>query len=416
MSTSFDAMRLSVAAVRGQMADVARDGVSLMQVPDVLPMARMFCAWGLAAALGDLGHLDRLEATTADAYALAETLPETAHLRFGLGVHHIEALRLAGDVTQMTVYATRLHDQALDHPPSLAIAGLLLGMTAAAQGDLSSARRWLRESLAAYEYDTPVTQHSGNWLAIVHGMTGDHAAAREQLHKIQRQGVPWITLWDPMSDLANAWADAAAGQVSSALASVTAAANLLRGADRPAREVWCLQTATQFGDATTADRLRELTRTVQGPRATTAAAHASALAQNDGSALLMASSSYQAFGDKVAAADAAAQAATAFRAAGSRGSALTAAAVATRLAEECGADTPALKSITLHAVLTPRQREIASLVAGGLSNRDIATRLHMSIRSVEGHILRASQRNGVKTRDALAALLAHRSIPESEVE
>ncbi|PRC55098.1 hypothetical protein C6A85_45395, partial [Mycobacterium sp. ITM-2017-0098] len=31
MSTSFDAMRLSVAAVRGQMADVARDGVSLMQ-------------------------------------------------------------------------------------------------------------------------------------------------------------------------------------------------------------------------------------------------------------------------------------------------------------------------------------------------------------------------------------------------
>jgi DNA-binding CsgD family transcriptional regulator len=62
-------------------------------------------------------------------------------------------------------------------------------------------------------------------------------------------------------------------------------------------------------------------------------------------------------------------------------------------------------------VLTPRQHEIVSLVAAGLSNREIAARLQMSVRSVEGHVFRASQRNDVKTREALAALLGGRHDP-----
>lgn len=102
-----------------------------------------------------------------------------------------------------------------------------------------------------------------------------------------------------------AWAEASAGQVSSALDTLHDAARMMREAGRPAREVRCLQTATQFGDATTADRLTELTCAVQGPRVAAAAA----------------------------AADAAAQSAGVYRTAGSRGSALTATAVATRLAQ-----------------------------------------------------------------------------------
>jgi DNA-binding CsgD family transcriptional regulator len=54
---------------------------------------------------------------------------------------------------------------------------------------------------------------------------------------------------------------------------------------------------------------------------------------------------------------------------------------------------------------TPRQREIIALAAQGLSNREVALRLTMSIRSVEGHLFRASQRVGANSREELVAIL-----------
>ena len=55
--------------------------------------------------------------------------------------------------------------------------------------------------------------------------------------------------------------------------------------------------------------------------------------------------------------------------------------------------------------LTSREREVVELVASGLSNREIADRLVMSVRTVEGHLYRASQRMGAKSRADLAAIL-----------
>lgn len=415
LTTSFEALRISVAATRGDMPAVVSAAPSIMQLSDILPIARMFCAWGYAAALGDIGDVDRLDDMASAGYAFAQSLPETSHLRFGLGVNHIDGLRLAGELDRMHVHAALLSEQAQDHQASLTIAQLLLGMTSAAQGDLRSARRSFGESLAAYEYISSVSEHSGYWLAAVCGMAGDHVAAERQLRSVPDRVFNGSGLWDPMQHIATAWAKAAAGQVSAALTTLSDAAVLMRKAGRPARELWCLQTATQFGDTRTAARLAEIAEKVQGPRASTAAAHAAALTEGDGPKLLSASRAYEAFGDKLAAADSAAQAATAFRTAGSRGSALIAAARAHSLAEECGADTPALRTMDTRAELTPRQREIASLVASGLSNRDIADQLHMSVRSVEGHIFRASQRNGVTSREALAALLDGRQLPDDRL-
>ena len=406
---SSDAVRASVMAVRGNMERAAREGARLLHAPDIAPTARMFCAWGTAAALGDLGRLDQLGDMAATEYAYAEAHPETSHLRFGLGVNHIDGLRLAGDLAEMNVHATRLHHQSQDHPASLTIVNLLLGMADVSRGDLVAAQRRFRESLAAYEYVSSVTEYSGHWLAIVHAMEGDHHAARHSLEETPKRVFDTSLVWDPMTPIAQAWINAAAGQVSSAVDTLTKAARLMQDTGRPAREVWCLQTATQFGDTSTSGRLAELARIVQGPRAKAASTHAAGLAAGDGAALLAASRAYEDFGDKVAAADAAAHAAAAFRSAGSRGSALTATATAVRLADDTGADTPALRTATTRAVLTPRQREIISLIAAGFSNRDIAARLHVSVRSVEGHVFRASQRNGVTTRDALAALLGGRS-------
>jgi RNA polymerase sigma factor (sigma-70 family) len=43
----------------------------------------------------------------------------------------------------------------------------------------------------------------------------------------------------------------------------------------------------------------------------------------------------------------------------------------------------------LLASMTPREREVIGLVAGGLRNRDIATRLDISLQTVKVHRMRA---------------------------
>ncbi|MEW1955323.1 alpha/beta fold hydrolase [Terrabacter sp. NPDC080008] len=58
------------------------------------------------------------------------------------------------------------------------------------------------------------------------------------------------------------------------------------------------------------------------------------------------------------------------------------------------------------AVLTARQLEVARLVAGGLTNRDIAARLVLSERSVESHVDRIRARLGFRSRAQVAAWYA----------
>lgn len=48
--------------------------------------------------------------------------------------------------------------------------------------------------------------------------------------------------------------------------------------------------------------------------------------------------------------------------------------------------------------LTPREREVSRLIAEGLSNADIAKRLHLSLRTVEGHIARLYRKTGQRRR------------------
>ncbi|MGW3651227.1 helix-turn-helix transcriptional regulator [Streptomyces sp. NPDC000878] len=60
--------------------------------------------------------------------------------------------------------------------------------------------------------------------------------------------------------------------------------------------------------------------------------------------------------------------------------------------------------------LTAREREIAELVAEGLTSQAIATRLYLSPRTVEGHIARVYRKTGVSSRAALASLVARGSV------
>jgi DNA-binding CsgD family transcriptional regulator len=71
-----------------------------------------------------------------------------------------------------------------------------------------------------------------------------------------------------------------------------------------------------------------------------------------------------------------------------------------------GAITPAIRSASRPPPLSPRAREIAAMVATGLSNREIASKLLVSVRTVEGHIYRACIKLDVSDRDDLAAIVS----------
>jgi DNA-binding CsgD family transcriptional regulator len=56
--------------------------------------------------------------------------------------------------------------------------------------------------------------------------------------------------------------------------------------------------------------------------------------------------------------------------------------------------------------LTPREQEVARLVAQGLTNREIAERLVLSPRTIESHVERIMNRLGVGSRTEIAAWAA----------
>lgn len=67
------------------------------------------------------------------------------------------------------------------------------------------------------------------------------------------------------------------------------------------------------------------------------------------------------------------------------------------------------EALALVGALTPREGEVAQAVADGLSSREIAARLSLSVRTVEMHRARAMRALGVKgTAEMIALVLAAR--------
>jgi len=52
--------------------------------------------------------------------------------------------------------------------------------------------------------------------------------------------------------------------------------------------------------------------------------------------------------------------------------------------------------------LTPREQEVAALIGRGMSNRDIATALYLSERTVEAHVRSALTKLGFTSRTQIA--------------
>jgi DNA-binding CsgD family transcriptional regulator len=382
------------------------------QLPDIL-IAHL-TAWAMTVAAGDAGR-------TADAVAAAEASYPVPIRSFVIVTDgHTSALLLAGEIASAQYPAGLLRRRALDVlDPTNQFALLADGL--AGRAHLGAGHLGTACSLLAPIVGLLVAANDANgWgyrcripyttALAIRGSTEEAAAA---LTVLDAQRHPNWQYLDYEHSIARAWVAASRGAISEAVGTVLEAARTARGKGQFAAEVMCLQIVTQFGDASGGPRLRELEAVVEGPRVGVAARFADALHRGDGTELELVSKDFERMGDLVAAVDTAAHAALIYRRQDLRGSSLGSSVRAEELARRCAeAVTPALRRAVQRFPLTDREREVVMLVGEGLSNRDIASRLTVSIRTVETHVYRAMTKTGTATRDDLAALLTPRPVTE----
>lgn len=273
-----------------------------------------------------------------------------------------------------------------------------------ARGRFAAAASRLEQTVAA------LTTESAAWwgvprmsLAQAYCGLGRVEAAAATIAELHTRAGSHNAAFRPQVRIVDAWFAAAQGNVSGAIAAAIDAAELARRSGQRAIEMLALHDAARFGDRTSLQRLIDVAETVEGRLALAYAGYGAALRDRDPVALSASSEQFAQIGALLSAADAAAQAAELFRARDDRRRATEAAVYADRIAQTCGGiRTPALSGAVRPLPLSTREREIANLVATGLSTREIAEQLVVSTRTVEGHILHACTKLGVQDRKALA--------------
>ncbi|WP_040700857.1 helix-turn-helix transcriptional regulator [Nocardia vinacea] len=289
-----------------------------------------------------------------------------------------------------------------------AIAKIAGGVVATYRGRFREAITSFEQALAALNAETslPWKLPAQLILARAYAALGDSQQAERVLGEAEEYTGPHLALHEPQRMIARAWLAAGSGSQHSAVELARQAAAIAHTAGQYALEAEAMHHATRFGDRTLAARLAALADRVQGPVVAIYARHAAAFESSDTQALSAVSVEFESAGLLLAAADAAAQAVPIHDHAGQRRLSAQAAARALDLAARCdGATTPAIASAARPLPITDREREITALIARGLSNREIAERLFVSVRTVEGHIYRACTKLDAADRDQLAKLI-----------
>ncbi|MEE6167406.1 MULTISPECIES: LuxR C-terminal-related transcriptional regulator [unclassified Mycolicibacterium] len=409
---AFRALQLATAARPTEALAVAR-AIDRDQLP---PLPALLSIWALTIALGDLGH--PMEASTyAQAGAeLAAAAPEVTYQAVPLVDFHTAALVFGGYLADAIAAAERNLTLCADLPGiSRSVATAILGMAVLYAGDIDQAVRLLSAALTDFDAHStdngvPYRANGMSYQFMTHytealARAGNTDAALAAMAQMQDARHPAFAFFEPDYLLATAWVAAAQEHASRAQSLAAKAADTARAHHQYAREVMCRQAGIQFGDTRHAPRLRELSTRVSGPRAPIAAAWADAVEHHDADTLMAVSADIESIGDRIAAADAAAHAARMFRRQNRRGAALTAAGRASRLIAQCSARTLATTACASPLPISDREREFAVLVAQGLSNKQIAQHLMVSVRTVDGHLSRMFNKLGLTSRAELAHLI-----------
>jgi DNA-binding CsgD family transcriptional regulator len=279
-----------------------------------------------------------------------------------------------------------------------------LGCLHLASGRISAARSWLDEALGHLNQSEPTGRLRGCLAAASYaaGLGGDPTAAAAWRGRAEAApmatGGSWTGWWHrAVFVLGEVWTLASGGAVTEAQSSALRHADSF-GADDMA-QAHLLHEALRLGSAPTkvASRLRVLSARCPTPRIRAYGAHAQALAAGAAPDLEEVSVAFDRLGDRLLAAETAAEAAAVHRRAGHLPAALRASGRSANFATGSpGARTPAL-------AVAAREREVEELAARGLSNAAIADRLCLSVRTAETHLQRAYSKLGVRGRENLSS-------------
>ncbi len=399
------AMGVSFAFFSGDLSTAMTAGLVVCESgagPPAAVWAAMSTSWAMALS-GRFPDCHRVADAGFGAAALGESGPQ----RFAIGLAEVMALTAAGDLPAADLVCERYAAAAAGVREAEAIAKALVGLANFARGALGPACEALRDSVAAM-----LTGFPSGWLMLVSALLAQAEAGQQHaddaasaLKLSEDANGPQVAVFLPELELARGWVRASCGQTSSAQRHALRAAEIARQSGMCAVEMRALHTAVRFGDRAQATRLSELARILDAALPDAIAAHARAVADHDGGLLDDVADRFSGMGAMALAADAAAQAAREHARAGERAKELESSARVHWLAGKFGLQSPAIDAATQPLPITDREREIAAMVSAGLSNRAIADRLSVSVRTVDGHLYRIFAKLDIKNRDQLARLL-----------
>ena len=400
------ALEVSFACFSGDVATAIETGPSLCG-SDVLPLATVWAAVATACALalaGRFGDVHRI----ADAGLRAAALSEPGPHQFAIGVAEVMALTAAGDFPAAERVWERFAAMAAGVPEADAMVYTMLGVVQLGRGALPSACSAFQDSISAMSggFLLAWVMLVTAWLAQAEGVRGGSAAAAAALRRSEEAYGPQVAVFLPELELARAWERACVGQTSVAQTHAVRAAQIARQSGMYAVEMRALHTAVRLDDRSQTERLAELAETLNTPLAEAIAEHARGLADQDGDLLDAAADRFADMGAMALAADAAAHAAREHARTGQRGKETKSSTRAHWLASQHEIRTPAVHSVAQPLAITDREREIVMLAAAGLSNRQIAERLSVSVRTVEGHVYRIFAKLGIERREQLIHLVS----------
>jgi DNA-binding CsgD family transcriptional regulator len=397
------AMEAAFAFFSGDVRTAANLGraVCTSDVPVVRMWAATWTCWALALA-GRFGEVQRV----ADA-GRAAVFDQLGPYRFAVSLAEVVALTASGDNRAAERVWERYAPTTRVWPAADAFLHAMLGLVQLARGALPAACSAFQDSISAMSRGFP-----SGWLMLVtawsaqaEGARGDAEAAAAALRRSEEAYGPQVAVFLPELELARAWERACVGQTSVAQTHAVRAAQIARQSGMYAVEMHALHIAVRFGDRSQTERLAELAETLNTPLAEAMAEHARGLADHDGDLLDAAAVRFTDMGAAGLAAEAVAHAAREHACTGQRGKEIKSSTRAHGLARQGGIRTPAVDAAAWPLPITAREREIANLVAAGLSNRQIADRLVVSVRTVEGHVYRIFAKLGIDDRDQLVHLV-----------
>jgi DNA-binding CsgD family transcriptional regulator len=287
---------------------------------------------------------------------------------------------------------------------------LLSGLILIEQGQLARASASFLDSASVNRelHDGAALRWCLAGLALAEAMRGHTDRAEAAAAERDELPVSPMAVYEPdLVERGRAWVCVATGELSRACEILTAAAEQAAAVSLRVAEARVLHDIARLGQPeAVAPRLAELAELVDGEYVAAMAGHAAALAGGKGADLEAAGSAFERLGACLLAAEAYLAAAAGYR---SEGLARPASAMARRageLAASCGdVRTPGLSFGSDTERLTRREREVATLAAAGASSRDIATRLVLSVRTVDNHLQNVYSKLGVTSRDELARIL-----------